>query len=107
MSKDRLKMIEDMLSKNPTDTFLNYAAALECKKFGKVDRAQKLLENVKDIDIKYLAVYFQLGKIYEEKGEPKKAIDMYKEGIKIAKELDDGKTQGELAEALLMLDEDW
>jgi len=107
MSKDRLKMIEDMLSKNPTDTFLNYAAALECKKFGKVERAQKLLENIKSIDAKYLAVYYQLGKIYEDHGDREKAIDIYKEGIKIAKELDDGRTQGELAEALLMLDEDW
>ena len=107
MKQDRLKMIEDMLSKNPTDTFLNYAAALECKKFGKTERALKLLEKVRKLDTKYLAVYFQLGKLYEEKDEIKKAITIYKEGINIAKEQDDYKTEGELAEALLMLDEDW
>lgn len=107
MSKERLKMIEDMLGKNPTDTFLNYAAALECKKFGKVARAQKLLEHIIVLDEKYLAVYYQLGKIYEENGEIKKAIETYKKGINIAKEQDDSKTQGELAEALLMLDEEW
>ena len=107
MKQDRLKMIEDMLSKNPTDTFLNYAAALECKKFGKTERALKLLEKVRKLDAKYLAVYFQLGKLYEEKDEIKKAIAIYKEGINIAKEQDDYKTEGELSEALLMLDEDW
>lgn len=107
MKQDRLKMIEDMLSKNPTDTFLNYAAALECKKFGKTERALKLLEKVRKLDTKYLAVYFQLGKLYEEKDEIKKAITIYKEGINIAKEQDDYKTEGELSEALLMLDEDW
>ena len=31
---DRLKLIEDMLNKNPDDTFLNYAVALEYKKYG-------------------------------------------------------------------------
>ncbi len=107
MIKDRLKMIEDMLNKNPEDTFLNYAVALEYKKYGFNDKAMNTLEKLKDLDPKYLPTYYQLGKLHEDKNNQNKAISIYKIWINIAKEKDDSKTLGELAEALLMLDAEW
>lgn len=107
MKQDRIKLIEEMLGKNPEDTFLNYAAALEYRKYGQTDKAKKLFEKIKTNDPKYLPVYYQLGKLYEEGNNTKKAVEIYKKGIAVAKEQEDNKTMGELSEALLILDEDF
>lgn len=74
MSDTRLELIEDMLQKSPKDSFLNYAAALEHKKSGNLERAIELMEFLVNNDPNYLGVYYQLGKLYEELQQTKKAI---------------------------------
>src|SRR5690606_16653220 len=107
MKQDRLKLIEDMLDKNPDDAFLNYAAVLEYKKLEQDQKAKSLLEKINVKSPEYLAVYYQLGKLYESENSIDKAIAVYKKGLEIAKNQDDLKTFGELSEALLMIDEDF
>jgi tetratricopeptide (TPR) repeat protein len=108
MSKEeRLKLIEDMLEKNPKDSFLNYAASLEYHKYGKSKKAISILEKLISFDPKYLGAYYQLGKYYEELNQVKKAIEVYKKGRLVAKECKDEKTHSELTEALLILDDTW
>ena len=106
MSDTRLELIEDMLQKSPKDSFLNYAAALEHKKSGNLERAIELMEFLVKNDPDYLGVYYQLGKLYEELQQTKKAIQTYKAGKEVARKLNDQKTIGELTEALMFLDED-
>lgn len=103
--EERLKSIEKMLESNSNDSFLNYAAALEYHKFGQMDKSIKLLEKLIKQDPKYLGSYYQLGKFYEEKNMMTKAIATYRKGLPVAKELNDHKTQGELSEALMFIDE--
>ena len=43
---NRLELIEEMLHKNPKDSFLNYAAALEYNKRGEDNKAVELLERI-------------------------------------------------------------
>ena len=102
----RLELIEEMLEKNPEDTFLNYAAALELKKVGKLAQASGILEKVIERDPNYLASYYQLGKIYEAVEDLEMAIEVYKKGKILAREKNDVKALGELSEALLILDAD-
>ena len=106
MADDRLKMIKEMLKTNPTDPFLLYAIALEYKKNGEDHLAIEQLESLIERTPDYLGSYYQLGKLYEEKNELEKAIDVYKKGKGIAELKNDHKTLGELNEALYIIEEE-
>lgn len=106
MTLNRLELIEEMLEKNPADPFLKYAAALEFRKLGDQQKASRFLFELRKSQPDYLATYYQLGKLLEEEGKTKIAIEIYKEGREIAKKSNDLKTLGELSEALLILDEE-
>lgn len=97
-------MIETMLASNPKDSFLQYAAALEHHKNGDIATAIKILQKIIKNDPDYLASYYQLGKMLEERGKQDEAIAVYKAGKTIAKKQSDMKTLGELTEALMLLD---
>jgi tetratricopeptide (TPR) repeat protein len=101
-----MAMIQDMLKKNPEDSFLNYAVALEYRKNGNAVKAIEMMEHLLSFDENYLGAYYQLGKLYEEKDNMPKAISTYKRGKEVAKVQEDRKTLSELSEALLILDED-
>lgn len=104
ITKNRLELIAEMLEKNPDDTFLNYAAALEHKKDNEPAKAIKILKRIIDLDPDYLATYYQLGKLLEERGKPEEAIAVYRKGHDLANKTKDVKAIGELSEALLILD---
>lgn len=106
MNNSRLQYIMEMLEKEPNDSFLWYALALEHAKLNDISKAIELLEELITKDSDYLGAYYQLGKYYEQTGNIPKAVDCYNKGISIAAAQNNRKTLGELNEALLMLDED-
>jgi len=83
---------------------LHYAAALEHQKIADLNQAIKILRSIIKNDPNYLASYYQLGKILEEKGKVEEAIEVYKSGKEVAKKQSEMKTLGELSEALMLLD---
>lgn len=97
-------MIENMLTTNPQDSFLQYAAALEYQKNGDINNAIKIIQKIIKNDPDYLASYYQLGQMLEEKGKVEEAISVYRNGRSVAKKQSDMKTLGELSEALMLLD---
>ncbi len=105
--RDRLELVENMLKKNPKDVFLNYAAALEYLKRDKRNKAKETFKQVLKLDETYVGAYYQLGKIFEEEDNLKKAIKIYQKGRQIAEKQKDQKSFGELTEALMILDEDF
>ncbi len=107
IKRDRIKLIEEMLSTNSKDPFLNYAAALEYNKYGDKPKAIGLLEDIVEFDASYLGTYYLLGKLYEETNQIQKAITIYRKGRKIANEQNNNKTLGELNEALMLIDEEF
>ncbi|MCA1751223.1 MAG: tetratricopeptide repeat protein [Cryomorphaceae bacterium] len=106
ITTNRMELIAEMLQKNPDDTFLNYAAALEYKKDNEIKKAISIFKKIIDLDPAYLATYYQLGKLLEEVGKTKEAIEVYRSGHKLAVEKNDIKATGELSEALLILGDD-
>lgn len=104
MGNNRMEMIEEMLVKNPDDTFLNYAAALEHKKNKQPKKAIRIFKKIINQDPDYLATYYQLGKLLEEVGKTSEAIAVYKKGRELARKTKDIKATGELSEALMLLD---
>lgn len=101
----RLSQIEEMLKFEPSDSFLNYALALEYAKINDVAKAIQLIEALLSKDENYLGAYYQLGKYYEQIQNLPKAISTYNRGIIIAQKIKNNKALGELNEALWMLED--
>lgn len=106
VNSERIALINEMLTKNPDDAFLKYAAALEHKKYNMPDKAIALLEELIRSHPDYLPTYYQIGKLYEELGQTHIAIKHYKNGKLLAAKVNDKKALGELSEALMILDAD-
>jgi tetratricopeptide (TPR) repeat protein len=79
-----------MLETHPSDPFLHYATALEYEKREQYERAIEILE--------------KLLLTHELVGNSERAIELYLEGKKLARIQKDFKTEGELSEALMLLD---
>ena len=78
---------------------------LDCLlKIGKRKSAIILFEDIVDNDPNYTGVYYHLGEQYILDGENKKALNIYKSGIKIASSLNDEHAKTELSTALLTLE---
>jgi tetratricopeptide (TPR) repeat protein len=106
MKQDRQALIQEMLKTQPNDPFLIYAAALEYKKSGDIEKSIDLMRKLYIEQPEYLATYYQLGKLLEDTNELEEAIKIYKAGREVAKAQKDLKTLSELSEALMILDED-
>ncbi len=101
----RISLINEMLKKDPTDAFLNYAVALELAKQGEINEAIDTLKQLIKRKPDYLPSYYQLGKYYEETNKTEKAIDIYRKGVELAQKQNNNKAQGELSEALWLLED--
>lgn len=104
-AEERLKKLQEMEAQKPGDTFLNYAIALEYVNAGRDNEAQTIFETLLQKNSDYIATYYQFGKLLERNGANEKAIVVYKQGIELAKKMNDRKNLGELNEALMMLEE--
>jgi Tfp pilus assembly protein PilF len=105
-AKDRIKILKTMVGKDAKDLFSNYALAMEYNSAGDFKEAQRILEFIIKTDEKYLAAYYQLGKIFEQQNKNSKAVEVYKKGAIIAQSQSNFKTLGEINEALWLLDDE-
>lgn len=105
MSVDRINTLLQMLEKEPHDSFLNYALALELHKSGKIEEAIARIEGVIARDKDYLGAYLQLGQLHEETGNGNKALATYQNGTIIAQKQNNHKALSELNEAIFILEE--
>lgn len=102
----RKEMIFDMLVKEPNDTFLNYALAMEQLATSDFELAEAQLQKTLSIDPAYLPCFYQLGQVWEKLGNTEKALGFYKQGLELAKAQNNRKAQGELSEAIWMLEDE-
>lgn len=105
MENLRLNQIKEMLKAEPEDEFLNYALAIEFEKSGEINQAIKQLQGMIEKNENYLAAYYKLGKLFEEVSKNEDAKVIYAKGQEIAKQQNNKKAFGELAEALWMLED--
>ena len=104
MSNTRLDQILKMLENHPNDPFLHYASALEYEKLEQFEQAIAILERLVIEQPDYLPTYFKTGQLYEVVANTERAIELYQEGKRLARIQKDFKTEGELSEALMLLD---
>lgn len=101
---DRLDQILKMLETAPGDAFLLYGAGLEYKKRGKFVEAIDYLNRTIAIDENYCYAYYQKGQVLEETGDNDAAAKAYRDGIIAARRVNDQKAEGELSQALAILE---
>ena len=103
----RITQLKEFLKEEPNDSFLIYALSLEYVKENNVELAIQTLLDLHQKDENYLAVYYQLGKLYQSINEIDKATMFFDKGMEVAKKEGNMKTFSELKEAKnVMLDID-
>ena len=106
MESPRLKRLQDFLSENPNDAFLNFALAKEYEGLGADDKALEVYQKLCKEQPDYVGTYYHLGKLYEKRGAIEQAFQTYKSGMAVAKTAGDQHALSELAGAKLSLGDD-
>jgi Tfp pilus assembly protein PilF len=101
---ERMRQLEQMLAKEPNDTFLLYGLAMEFKKAGDPTRALEYFQRVIDLDGGYCYAYHQMGLIHESLDDLDSARAAYRAGIEAARRKGDEHARQEIQAALSMIE---
>jgi len=101
----RLEQLQQMLTQEPNDEFLQYAIAIEHLSANNFEKAIDCFKNILQTNSEYLAAYYQLGKCYEELKQFDAAKNIYTKGVEVAQKQSKTKTLNELREALFLLED--
>lgn len=93
---DRIEKLQQFLSNNPTDSFLQHALALEYIKIGNDGEAKRIFEEILNREPGYIGSYYHLGKLLERNNEIDAAIKWYERGMEEAKKGGENHAYGEL-----------
>ncbi len=97
---NKIETLQQFLATTPTDSFLQHALALEYIKIGNDNEAKHLFETILQRDPNYIGSYYHLGKLLERSNDIETAINVYKNGMKYAKEAKDNHSYNELLGAV-------
>lgn len=104
METKNLTLIDAMHQKNPTDTYLAFAAANEHHKSGNTDRAIEICKGLIKINKTFADTYYELGKLYEKCNKLELAIQTYKQGLDVAIQTNNDKITGKITETLMFIE---
>lgn len=96
-----------MIANDPTDSFSQYALALEYNSINEPLNAIEILEELIRRDANYVAAYHQLGQLYGKMNKTQDAKKIYRVGIDIAMGLNDEKEAKEMREELEEIEDEW
>lgn len=99
----RLEILQEMLSKNPADSFARYGLAMELSKQGDLAAAVTEYRTILGANAGYLAAYYHGGRALEQLGRFDDARELYEQGIEAATRAGDQHTRSELEAALDLL----
>ncbi len=97
---DRVALLNQVLSQNPTDAFARYGLAMEYSKIGEVERALEEFGNLLTTHPDYTAGYFMAAQTLAKGDRLEEARKMLADGIASAKKTGNGHAQAEM-EAML------
>lgn len=100
MKTTRLSNLLSLIEASPNDPFFPYAIALEYYREGANEECLRYLKQVFDRFPNYLPSYYQYGKVLLETNQPKLAQTILEQGIALAQQQNDTKTQSELQQLL-------
>ena len=100
----RMEQLHRLLERTPNDPFLLYGIALEHKKAGEGRAAIEWLDKTIATDAKYCYAYYQKGQCQESLNDFEGAATTYRTGIAAARQVGDAKAEGELSQALSIVE---
>jgi tetratricopeptide (TPR) repeat protein len=102
----RIDMLIELLRNDTEDVFLNYALGLEYSSdLGTVNEAEQQYKKVLQLNKDYIAAYYQMGKLFESQLKNEQALRYFKDGLAVAKKLNDSKAVNEFEEAIFLLED--
>ena len=104
MINSRLSKLMAFLEDSPDDSFILFAIAKEHEKLGAVKEAFTYYEKLTAIDPDYVGTYYHLGKLHEAEENVTQALEVYQQGIEIAKKVKDQHALSELMGAKMNLE---
>lgn len=84
----RIDLINKHLLASPEDPFLLHALALEYVKQEDDQMARQIFEKLLEQHPDYIGSYYHLAQAYERLGKTEKAIETYKTGMEMSKQVD-------------------
>lgn len=99
MNEERIKTLQQLLQMDPSDTFTQFALGLEHLE-GQPQEAERHFRLTLQKDARYVAAYFQLGKLAFDQGDEKAATEWLEKGIAVAEEVGDSHAAGEMQDFL-------
>ena len=103
MATNRLEILEQMVSRDPGNTFARYGLAMEHANQGDWEQAVIEFRALLDRDNDYAAAYYHAGQALEKLGELEQARSMYEKGLQITTRKGDLHTRSEIEAALSLL----
>jgi cytochrome c-type biogenesis protein CcmH/NrfG len=97
---DRIAMLTEILTQNPTDAFARYGLAMEYSKAGDVEQALEEFRRLLTTHPEYTAGYFMAAQTLARAERTDEARKMLTEGITSARKAGDAHAQAEM-EAML------
>ena len=92
LNTERIEKIFELLKTEPNDIFLNYALGIEyITNPENYSLAEEQFKKVLLLNPEYIAVHYQLGKLFEAQAKNIEALEYYKTGLTKAKEQKNNK----------------
>ena len=93
---DRIALLTEVLSQNPTDAFARYGLAMEYSNSGEVERAMEEFDRLLATHPDYTAGYFMAAQMLAKAERTEEARKMLADGIASAKKTGNGHAQSEM-----------
>jgi Tfp pilus assembly protein PilF len=103
MASNRLEILEQMVNRDPGNTFARYGLAMEYATIGDWEQAIIEFRTLLDHDDSYAAAYYHAGQALEKLGDLEQARTMYEKGIEVTTRKGDLHTRSEIEAALSLL----
>jgi len=95
-----IQQLQKLLEADPNDTFVLYGLAQEHAKAGETEAAVGYYDRVLAIDPHYCYAYFHKAKTLEEDARTAEAVAVLQQGLAAARQANDTKAAGEIAQFL-------
>ena len=100
---DRIALLTEVLSQNPSDAFARYGLAMEYSNSGEIGRALEEFGRLLSSHPDYTAGYFMAAQTLAKAERPEEARKMLADGIVSAKKTGNGHAQAEMENMLAEL----
>lgn len=103
MATSRLEALQQMLARNPKDSFARYGIAMEYVRACEFDRAVAEFRTIIEFDPNYTAAYFHGGQALERLDKIEEARALYASGVDACTRTGNAHARSEMQAALDLL----